>query len=83
VAVGALAGCFAVLVHSFFDFTLHTTSNALLFLVVAALATLNGNVERNADGGHRRRRRRRRSIQPKIAPVLETNSAPSIAHNQQ
>jgi O-antigen ligase len=83
VAVGALAGCFAVLVHSFFDFTLHTTSNALLFLVVAALATLNGNVERNAEGGHRRRRRRRRSIQPKIAPVLETNNAPSIAHNQQ
>lgn len=83
VAVGALAGCFAVLVHSFFDFTLHTTSNALLFLVVAALATLNGNVERTAEGGHRRRRRRRRSIQPKIAPVLETNSAPSIAQNQQ
>ncbi|MFS8085563.1 MAG: O-antigen ligase family protein, partial [Acidobacteriota bacterium] len=32
VATGALAGCFAVLVHSFFDFTLHTTANALLFL---------------------------------------------------
>jgi len=31
VATGALAGCFAVLVHSFFDFTLHTTANALLF----------------------------------------------------
>jgi O-antigen ligase len=45
VALGALAGCFAVLVHSFFDFTLHTTSNALLFLVTAALATLNGRVE--------------------------------------
>ena len=34
-----------MLVHSFFDFTLHTTSNALLFLVLAALATLNGRVE--------------------------------------
>jgi O-antigen ligase len=45
VATGALAGCFAVLVHSFFDFTLHTSSNALLFLVLAALATMNGNVE--------------------------------------
>ncbi len=45
VATGALAGCFAVLVHSFFDFTLHTTSNALLFLVLAALATMNGRVE--------------------------------------
>jgi len=45
VATGALAGCFAVLVHSFFDFTLHTTSNALLFMILVALATMNGRVE--------------------------------------
>ena len=45
IALGGLSGCFGVLVHSFFDFTLHTTSNALLFLVLAALATLNGRVE--------------------------------------
>jgi O-antigen ligase len=45
VATGALAGCFAVLIHSFFDFTLHTPSNALLFLILAALATMNGRVE--------------------------------------
>jgi len=61
VATGALAGCFAVLVHSFFDFTLHTTANALLFLVLAALATLNGRVESRSS---RRRRRRRRTSQP-------------------
>ena len=54
VALAALGGCFAVLVHSFFDFTLHTTSNALLFLVFAALATMNGRVE---DAPRRRRRR--------------------------
>jgi O-antigen ligase len=54
VCLGAMAGCFAVLVHSFFDFTLHTTSNALLFLVLAALATMNGHLEEP----HRRRRRR-------------------------
>jgi len=58
VALAALSGCFAVLVHSFFDFTLHTTSNALLFLVLAALATLNGRVE---DAPPPRRRRRRSS----------------------
>jgi len=58
VALAALGGCFAVLVHSFFDFTLHTTSNALLFLVLAALATLNGRVE---DAPSRRRKRRRSS----------------------
>jgi O-antigen ligase len=58
VATGALAGCFAVLVHSFFDFTLHTTSNGLLFLVLAALATLNGRIE--VPSSRRRRRRRHR-----------------------
>lgn len=57
VATGALAGCFAVLVHSFFDFTLHTTSNALLFLTLAALATTGSRVERVV-----RRRRRRRHV---------------------
>jgi len=63
VAAGALAGCFAVLVHSFFDFTLHTTSNALLFLVLAALATMNGRVEQVSS----RRRRKRRSEEPAAA----------------
>jgi O-antigen ligase len=58
VATGALAGCFAVLVHSFFDFTLHTPANALLFLVLAALATMNGRVE---DVQSRRKKRQRRS----------------------
>jgi O-antigen ligase len=58
VALAALSGCFAVLVHSFFDFTLHTTSNGLLFLVLAALATLNGRVE---DAPAPRKRRRRSS----------------------
>jgi hypothetical protein len=58
VATGALAGCFAVLIHSFFDFTLHTTANALLFLVLAALATMNGRVE---DVQSRRKKGRRRN----------------------
>ncbi|MCM3905121.1 MAG: O-antigen ligase family protein [Pyrinomonadaceae bacterium] len=57
VAIGALAGCFAVLIHSFFDFTLHTTSNALLFLVLAALATMNGRVEQPTTPRRRRRTR--------------------------
>jgi hypothetical protein len=39
---------------------LHTTSNALLFLVMAALATLNGRVE-NAP-----RKRRRRKAEPRM-----------------
>jgi O-antigen ligase len=79
VATGALAGCFAVLVHSFFDFTLHTTSNALLFLTVAGLATINGRVERVTETGGRRRRRRRTMRQPKIAPVTSPSAPPPPA----
>ena len=37
VAVGALAGLFAVLVHSIFDFVLHTTAIALLFITLMTL----------------------------------------------
>jgi O-antigen ligase len=58
VALAALSGCFGVMVHSFFDFTLHTTSNALLFLVLAAIATLDNRVE---DPLAIRRKRRRSS----------------------
>lgn len=39
VVLGALAGCFAALLHSFVDFPLHALANALLFLMLAALAT--------------------------------------------
>ena len=63
IAISALGGCFAVLVHSFFDFTLHTTSNALLFLVLAALATVNGRVEKV------QRRRKRRSRQTRTVSM--------------
>jgi O-antigen ligase len=43
--LGALAGCFAALLHSMFEFPLRTTSNALLFLVLAALATVEVHKE--------------------------------------
>lgn len=38
--VGALAGCFGILIHSFFDFPLRTPSNAFFFLMFAAIATV-------------------------------------------
>ena len=63
VALAALSGCFAVLIHSFFDFTLHTTSNALLFLVLAALATIDSRVE----DAPARRRRRKTSQEPQVS----------------
>ncbi len=39
IAIGALAGCFAIAVHSFVEFNLQITSNAQLFLALCALAT--------------------------------------------
>ena len=39
VSVGALAGCFGILIHSFFDFPLRTSSNAFFFLLFAVFAT--------------------------------------------
>ncbi|MEO6334041.1 MAG: O-antigen ligase family protein [Pyrinomonadaceae bacterium] len=37
IAYGALAGIFAILVHSTFDFVLHTTAVSVMFLVLVAL----------------------------------------------
>lgn len=37
VAIGALAGCFAILVHSIFDFVLHTTAISVLFITLMSL----------------------------------------------
>ncbi len=39
VAIGALAGCFGILVHSLFDFPLRTNANFLFFLLLVILAT--------------------------------------------
>lgn len=51
-AVGALAGCFGILVHSFFDFPLRTHSNTFFFLMLVAIAT----VTITSDTTRRRRR---------------------------
>lgn len=40
VVVGSLAGCFGILIHSFFDFPLRTPSNGYYLLVLAGLATI-------------------------------------------
>jgi O-antigen ligase len=76
VATGALAGCFAVLVHSAFDFTLHTTSNALLFLVLAALATLGRRVDEGGGASRRRRRTQKTTIESGTPTPALTESNP-------
>jgi O-antigen ligase len=51
-AVGALAGCFGILIHSFFDFPLRTPANTFVFLALTAIATIDV-----ADLPRRRHRR--------------------------
>ena len=38
-AIGALAGCSGILIHSFFDFPLRTSANSFFFLILAVIAT--------------------------------------------
>lgn len=38
--IGAMAGCFGIIIHSFFDFPLRTASNGFFFLALAAIATM-------------------------------------------
>jgi O-antigen ligase len=78
VITGALAGCFAVLVHSFFDFTLHTTANALLFLILAALATQDSRVDQTSQHrGSRRRLTKSDSATPELATGAEPRAITS------
>ena len=54
VAIGALAGCFGLLIHSFFDFPLRTPSNAFFFLLLCAIAIVP---IRSSRSEHSKRRR--------------------------
>ena len=56
VAIGALAGCLGILIHSLFDFPLRTPSNGFFFLLLAAIATVS--VKTVSDGNAPRRRKR-------------------------
>ncbi len=49
VAVGSMAGCFGILIHSFFDFPLRTQSNTFFFLLLVGLATASVGEERKQD----------------------------------
>ncbi|MBX3283573.1 MAG: O-antigen ligase family protein [Acidobacteria bacterium] len=69
VAVGAAAGIFAVLVHSLFDFVLHTTAVTLMFLVLLSLLAATGREfeddYQDIDGKPQRHRRRQKaSVMP-------------------
>ncbi|MBX3243140.1 MAG: O-antigen ligase family protein [Acidobacteria bacterium] len=66
IAVGAASGIFAILVHSLFDFVLHTTAISILFLILmamlnAARQTYEDDIEDEEDRRSRHRRSRSRS----------------------
>lgn len=64
VCLGALAGCFAILVHSLFDFVLHITAIAVLFVTFIALVVVSGTEfpdDAQAADEPRRRDKQRRS----------------------
>lgn len=80
VTTGALAGCFAALVHSFFDFTLHTTANALLFVIICAVATQDTRINTTYELHTRGRRRRRKDAEaepppPALPAAIDTAAA--------
>lgn len=52
-ALGALAGCFGILIHSFFDFPLRTPSNAFVFLMLVAVATVSIHREHKSSNAAR------------------------------
>ncbi|MBK7391779.1 MAG: O-antigen ligase family protein [Chloracidobacterium sp.] len=56
-AIGALAGCLGILVHSFVDFPLRTPSNGFFFLLLVAIATVS--VKTVSDGDSHRRKKHR------------------------
>jgi O-antigen ligase len=62
IAVGALAGCFAILVHSLFDFVLHTTAITVLFLTLVSLVVVSGRKFSDDEQTYERRRSRKANV---------------------
>ncbi|MGC2237253.1 MAG: O-antigen ligase family protein [Pyrinomonadaceae bacterium] len=67
IVVGALAGCFAILVHSLFDFVLHTSAVTYLFITLVALVAVSGNKfpdEDEIEYSRRQKKRRTANVTP-------------------
>lgn len=62
IGVGSLAGIIGVLIHSAFDFVLHTTAVSMFFLLLlAVLVAASGRLPDDLSDERRERKRRRRS----------------------
>ncbi|MBV9242559.1 MAG: O-antigen ligase family protein [Acidobacteria bacterium] len=74
IAVGALAGIVAILVHSLFDFVLHITAVSLLFLMLVAMlvASARNYQDDVPDFDEPRRNSRRRRSMPRQNDFAQT-----------
>jgi O-antigen ligase len=68
VAVGALGGIFAILVHSAFDFVLHTTAISVLFVTLLSLVAASCG-RYDDDFSESEPSRKRRISQGSVAPI--------------
>ena len=67
-AVGAFAGCFAILIHSLFDFVLHITAISVMFLSLTAILVASGReYEDDTDEYDTPKSKRRRSAS--VTPI--------------
>lgn len=70
IAVGAIAGCFAILVHSIFDFVLHTTAISVMFLLLVALVVKSGDsYEDDSEERVERHKRRQKHRSANVTPI--------------
>ena len=67
VAIGALAGCFGILVHSIFDFVLHTTAVSVLFVTLMTLIVASQS--RYEDDQELPEWLKRRKYSPALEPI--------------
>ena len=67
VAIGALAGCFGILVHSIFDFVLHTTAVSVLFVTLMTLMVASQS--RYEDDVELPEWLKRRKYSPALEPI--------------
>ncbi len=70
IATGALAGIFAILIHSVFDFVLHTSAVSITFVLLLSLLVAAGfeYPDDFADGPDQSRLKRRDRSKAKVAP---------------
>ncbi len=71
VCVGALAGCSAILVHSLFDFVLHTTAIAMLFVTMISLVVISGTKFPD-DGANSQPRENKKQRSANVTPFDKT-----------